>query len=193
MTFKARVHREIIAGAAIYKKVFIDYDYLIHSKYFNNKPYYIIRADKSNYAHLTGVNSLISAQDFFDACLDGALREDAFDFSSKRKSEKEVMGSVRRKIQILPSLAMIFENKLYAEENFTKGKITCSLATADNTLTIGFAESNILRPKTLLKSNELDCKRAVEVTLVLRRERGTHLFDTVIQRDAGGFVLCDSY
>ena len=186
MTFKERVHREIIAGATIYKKVFIDYEYLIHSKYFTNKPYYIISADKDNYAHLTGVNSLVSAKDFFDTCLNGTIDEGAFNFFSKRKSEKEVIGSVRRKIQMLPFLATIFQGKLYAEENFVKGKITCSLATADNLLTIGFAESNILRPKTLLKSNELNHEKAVEVTLVLSRKRGTYKFDTVMQGDVDG-------
>jgi len=41
VTFKQRVHKELIAGAAIYKAVFVDYEYLVFSKEFNNKPYYI--------------------------------------------------------------------------------------------------------------------------------------------------------
>ena len=39
--------------AAIYKKVFVDYDYLIYSENFKNKPYYIISAAEDNYPHLT--------------------------------------------------------------------------------------------------------------------------------------------
>ena len=155
MTFKQHVHSEIIKGAEIYKKVFADYDYLIYSENFKNKPYYIISAAEDNYPHLTGVNSLLSAQVFYDKCLDGSLSESDFDFSHKNRSEKEVIGSVRRKIQILPLLDTVFQMKLQAEEDFVKGKINCSLATTDNTITIGFTDAVLLRPKTLLKTMKL--------------------------------------
>ena len=187
MTFKQRVHSEIIKGAAIYKRVFADYDYLIYSENFKNKPYYIISAAEDNFPHLTGVNSLLSAQAFYNKCLDGSLSESDFDFSSKNRSEKEVIGSVRRKIQILPLLDTVLQMKLQAEEDFAKGKISCSLATADNAITIGFADAALLRPKTLLKSNELNPNEAVDVTLILRRNRGAEKFDTVIQGDTADF------
>jgi len=109
MTFKQRVHNEIIAGAASYKAAFIDYEYLIYSSGFANKPYYIVRAEEDNYPHLTGVNALIPAQAFYDKCLDGSLSESDFDFSGKNRSEKEVRGSVRRKINILPLLPNFFQ------------------------------------------------------------------------------------
>jgi len=187
MTFKQRVHSEITVGAAIYKKVFVDYDYLIYSSEFKSNYYYIISAAEDNYAHLTGVNSLISAQDFFNNCIEGTFSEDDFNFKSKYRSEKEIIGSVRRKMNILPLLATIFQPKLQAEEGFAKGKVSCALATADNELTIGFSESTILRPKTLLKSNELNPNKAVGITLVLRRKRGGDKFDTVVQGNAEEF------
>jgi hypothetical protein len=187
MTFKERVRSEIIKGATIYKRVFADYDYLIYSKNLKNKPYYIISAAEDNYPHLTGVNSLLPAQTFFDKCLDGSLSEADFDFSSKNRSEKEVIGSVRRKIQILPLLDSIFQMKLQAEEDFVKGKISCSLATADNAITIGFADMALLRPKTLLKSNELNPSNAVDITLILRRSKGFEKFDTIIQGNTEEF------
>ena len=65
MSFKERVHRELLAGAAIYKSVFVDYEYLIFSEGFKNKPYYIISAAEDNYPHLTGVTYFVSAQDFY--------------------------------------------------------------------------------------------------------------------------------
>ena len=187
MTFKERVRSEIIKGAAIYKRMFADFDYLIYSENIKNKPYYIISAAEDNFPHLTGVNSLLSAQDFYDKCLDGSLSESDFDFSGKNRSEKEVIGSVRRKIQILPLLDTVLQMKLQAEEDFVKGKISCSLATANNAITIGFADAALLRPKTLLKSNELNPNEAVDVTLVLRRNRGAEKFDTVIQGDTADF------
>ena len=187
MDFKQRVHGAIISGAAIYKSVFIDYEYLIYSSGFKKKPYYIISAAEDNYPHLTGVNPLISAQNFYNHCLNGILQETDFDFSSKYKSEKEVIGSVRRKIQILPFLPTLFSNNLLAEEDFSKGNVHCSLATADNILTMGFVDSIVLRPKTLLKKNELDMRKAVDITLVLRRSRGFEKFDTVLQGDVSEF------
>jgi len=191
VTFKERVHGEIIKGAVIYKRVFADYDYLIYSENFKNQPYYIISAAEDNYPHLTGVNSLLSAQSFFDKCLDGSLNESDFNFLSRNRSEKEVIGSVRRKIQILPLLDTVFQMKLQAEEDFTKGKVSCSLATADNAITIGFADTVLLRPKTLLKSNELNPSKAVDISLILRRIRGLDKFDTIIQGDVTDF--CKSF
>jgi len=191
VTFKERVHNEIIKGAAVYKAVFIDYEYLIYSKDFKIKPYYIISAAEDNYPHLTGVNILLTAQDFYILSLNGTLLETDFDFLSKYKTEKEVIGSVRRKIQVLSHLSTFFLNRLQAEEDFSKGSVHCSLATADNSLTIGFVDVTVLRPKTLLKRNELNSQNAIDVTLILRRERGTEKFDTVIQGDIKEFsILC---
>jgi hypothetical protein len=191
-TFKQRVHSEIIKAAADYKAVFVDFDYLIYSEDFKNKPYYIISANEDNYPHLTGVNLLLpSAQAFFDKCLDGSLKESDFDFTSKNRSEKDVKGSVRQKIAILPFLKTIFQMKLQAEEHFVKGRVHCSLATSDNALTIGFTSTEQLRPKTLLQSNELNTSNAVFVRLVLRRSRGANKFDTVVQGDVAEF--CKAY
>jgi len=186
--FKKRVHEAIIDGAAIYKAVFIDYEYLLFSEEFKKKPYYIISAAEDNYAHLTGVNALITAQEFYNSSIMRELIETNFDFLSEHRSEKEVIGSVRRKIQSLPMLATFFTSILQAEEDFTKGSIHCSLATADNTLTIGFIDSTVLRPKTLLKKNELNPQKAVDVTLILKRSRGAGKFDTVVQGDIAKFI-----
>jgi len=57
------------------------------------------------------------------------------------------------------------------------------LATADNAITIGFADTALLRPKTLLKSNELNPNKAVDITLILRRGRGANKFNVIIQGD----------
>ena len=48
MTFKERVHEAIIEGAADYKAVFVDYEYLIYSKDFKSKPYFIVSAEEDN-------------------------------------------------------------------------------------------------------------------------------------------------
>jgi hypothetical protein len=187
VTFKERVHEAIMKGAVDYKSVFIDFEYLIYCNSLKNKPYYIISADEDNYPHLTGVSTLLTAQEFYNACINGTLQETDFDFASKNRSEKEVIGSVRRKIQMLPLITSFFINSLQAEEDFSKGSVHCSLAAADNTLTIGFVDVDVLRPKTLLKRNELNPKNAIDITLVLRRKKGNENFDTIMQGDVDDF------
>lgn len=68
-SFKERVTQVAIAQAKIYEQVFLKYEYLLCSEAFSNKPYYIISAHADNYRHLIGVNTVFSADDFFQKCL----------------------------------------------------------------------------------------------------------------------------
>lgn len=63
-SFKEHVCMEIIKAAKQYKKIYVDYEYLICSEAFIKKDYYIIAAEKDNFQHLTGVHSKINAQSF---------------------------------------------------------------------------------------------------------------------------------
>ena len=187
MDFKERVRNSIIQGAIIYKEVFVDYDYLIYSDKFSKKPYYVISAAEDNYPHLTGINPLLPARDFYYKCLSGTLHSSDFNFEIKNSSEKSVKGTVRRKIKTLQLLSTLFDRNLQAEEDFSKGKVNCTLGTTDNSLTIGFIDSTALRPKTLLTNNQLNAGKSVDITLILRRTRGSKKFDTVIQSDIKRF------
>lgn len=109
-SFKENVKNKIIACAKMYKSIFVEYEYLICSTAFLHNKYYIIDAKPDNYPHLTGVHLLISAQDFFDKCCDGTLKETDFDLKKKDKSEKEVKGSVRKKVSVLPDAMKIFDD-----------------------------------------------------------------------------------
>lgn len=82
VSFKERVRQEIIKGAKQYKKIYLDYEYLICSTIFEKKDYYIISAEKDNYQHLTGVHSQMDAKSFFNKCYDGTLAEADFDFAT---------------------------------------------------------------------------------------------------------------
>lgn len=65
-SFQTRVKNTIIEYARQYKAYFVDYDYLICSDVFKNVDYYIVQAHETNFKHLTGVSSVISAREFFD-------------------------------------------------------------------------------------------------------------------------------
>lgn len=72
-SFKERVKEEAIVNAKMFKEFFVDCEYLVCSEAFEKNPYYIIGAHTSNYEHLTGVSSALSADEFFNKCLEGTL------------------------------------------------------------------------------------------------------------------------
>lgn len=74
-TFKERVKDVAISCAEIYKKEFVEYDYLICSEAFQEKKYQEIRAEKSNFLHLVGVNTTMSPEAFLKNVSMGRLRK----------------------------------------------------------------------------------------------------------------------
>lgn len=156
------------------KKNFVNYDYLVCSKAYSHD-YYIIRADKSNYLHLIGIHTNLTAEQFFEKCVatdENQLQETDFDFIKPGKSEKSVKGSVREKINTLPYMEKFFYQTLWTEDNFKNNNVDCAFATSDNQLTMGFIKKG--KPKTLLKNNELDPSKQKEVDLIFRKLRNSN-------------------
>lgn len=183
VSFKERVRREIIAAVRPYKENFVDYEYLLCSGIFSLKDYYIINAHPDNYQHLTGVHSLINAQEFFDKCYCGLLQETDFDFIKRGQSEKEVKGSVRRKISVLTHVMSVFQSNFIVQESFVKNRIYCSVATADEKCTLGFSSGTTSQPKSLLKGNELDLKKSGNIDLLLRKRNNQEKFNELLVGD----------
>lgn len=181
LNFKTRVKETVIKAAKEYKDYFLDYDYLLCSEAFSKNDYYIIRGDKTNFKHLTGV---VLDRDcpkiFFKKSLDRTLNEDDFKIS-KDEFDRNTKGSIRRKISVIEDAMHIFSNTTSVEEDFEKNNIKCSFATENGSSTIGFTSTGIItRPKTLLKGNQLDPNKSKELELVLRKKRGEKLFTDII-------------
>ncbi len=70
-------------------------------------------------------------------------------------------------------MVRLFEQKLFAEDNFKRNKVECAFATSDNKCTLGFAVSG--RPKSLLKGNKLETNKVKEVDLIFRKPRGSKM------------------
>lgn len=147
VSFKERVKNIAIEEALNYKSIFVDKEYLVFSKQFINKPYYIISANPDNYLHLIGVNSHLSAKSFFNKCINKTLSTDDFDFIKPNSDGRVIKGSVRRKIKMLPSLKSLFDSNLLFEENFKRNNVVCAIATSDNLITFGFTNGSKSRPK----------------------------------------------
>ncbi len=183
-TFKERVKETIIRAAENYQNYFVEYDYLICSEAFVKNKYYIIKGEKTNFKHLTGV-LLVSdtAEKFYDKSLDGTLEETDFEIV-KDVNDKFTKGTIRRKISVIEDATKIFEKTTFVEEDFEKNNIKCSIATEDSCSTIGFTSTgSVVRPKTLLKGNQLDKNKAKCVELVLRRKRNENYFNEIVIGD----------
>lgn len=178
-SFKERVKDTVIQCAGSYKRYYVDYEYLICSTAFTKCSYYIVSAHEDNYLHLTGLHTNLDAQTFFEKCYKGTLEEADFDFCKNGQNESEVKGSVRRKINTLPSIMYMFTGITSVEEDFNKNRIRCALAAGNVSATLGFVVAGKAKPMTLLKGNELDSEKAKPIDLVLRRKFGEDRFSEI--------------
>lgn len=173
-SFKERVIEAAISCAAIYEEKFVKYDYLVCSEAFGQKKYQEIRAEQNNYFHLIGVNTSLSANAFYQKCINRTLADNDFDFVKKNQSEESVKGSVRQKIKALPKMLDMFAKELLAEKDFKKNNISCLFSTANAEFTIGFVETG--RPKSLMRKNQLDKKKRKPVDLVMKKKRDEDIY-----------------
>lgn len=188
LSFKERVAEAANQFAPIYKRVFVDYEYLLCSDAFSEQDYYIIDAKADNFKHLLGIHTELSPILFYQKCLNGELTADDFDFLKWGESEKGVKGTVRRKIKAFPSFLSMMNKDLVAQEKFEKNKVFCAIATTDCESTAGFINSTSLRPKTLLGGDQIDWSIAGTVDLILRRPTGSALFCEVVMGDDSAFM-----
>ena len=125
----------------------------------------------------------MDAATFFEKCYKGTLEEDDFDFCKSGQDESEVKGSVRRKINSLPSIMDMFNVGTSVEEDFEKNRIRCALAAGNASATLGFVVAGKAKPMTLLKGNELNSVKAKKLDLVLRRKSGESKFTEILIGD----------
>ena len=182
-SFKERVKETVIQNAYSYKRYFVDYEYLLCSEAFVKNEYYIVSAYEDNYLHLTGLHTSLDAATFFEKCYKGTLEENDFDFCKSGQNESEVKGSVRRKINSLPSIMDMFNVGTSVEEDFEKNRIRCALAAGNVSATLGFVVAGKAKPMTLLKGNELSSAKAKKLDLVLRRKSGESRFTEILIGD----------
>ncbi len=178
--FQTRVRDVIIEYAKKYKEYFVDYDYLILSDRFQNADYYIVKAHETNFRHLTGVSTSLTAKEFFEKAYNATLTEEDFSISKKGVQDKEAKGTVRRKINALPNMIGIFNQQTLVEEDYSHNSIRCSFIANDKKSTVGFSQTNPTVPLTLLFGDKIDLSAVGHLSLVLRKKEGDDLFSEII-------------
>ena len=144
--------KDLVAAAKAYfrmtKKIVI-----LSSNNFRYNAKYIFEFNVTNFMNLTGVISNLKPLDFFNKCFEEAITCDDFSFSK----EKNVR-NFKKKIRCLKELDTFFGKEIFVQENFSKNRVMCKVATSDNAFTIGFdGKPYCLYPKTIMTKNRLDC------------------------------------
>lgn len=177
ISFKKKIINTLKSVAPKFKDYYIDNEYLIFSSKMKERRYYIISSNTDNFMHLTGIKYL-SAEGFFDKCVNGDLKES--DININNTEEK---GNIRRKITVLSNIINLFSKEILIQENYKHNKISCSIASTDFNVTLGFcspSSRNVVRPKTLLKGCSGFAESAFKPELVLVRKKGEKRFSRIL-------------
>ncbi len=163
-SFKENVRQQLLVAAqeyfALLKKTIT-----IESNDFEFQKKYIIKFNKSNFLHLTGVISSLKAADFFDKCYDSSIAIDEFEYNEIKNKT-----NIKNKLRCLVTISSLFDKELFAQEQFVKNRVICKIATSDGSCTIGFSGgTHCVYPKTVLNKNRLDeNKPIIKVTPIVR-------------------------
>ena len=180
ISFKERVRASAVQYASLYNSYYVQKSYLLISDVFNIRPYYIVEAEPDNYLHLVGVSTALSANEFYEKCLDGSLLETDFDLAFHGRDEKSSKGSIRQKILTLPHMFSLFSSENEIEESFRKNVVRCSIASSNNLCTLGLIATPNARPMTLLRGNELDASKSGRMQIILSKGRHVDLYSDLI-------------
>ena len=137
--------------------VLLKNEIVLKSDSFINQQLYKLRFFETNFLHLTGLKTNLSAKEFYDRCYAGTILET--DYSLGPNNDRK---TVKRKLKNLVHIGEFFSQEILVQETFIKNQIVCRIATSDGKCTIGFVDAkDYLRPKTILANNHLDDSRPI--------------------------------
>ena len=146
----------LIESAKAYSEL-LSSEIILESDEFVNQKIYRMHFFRSNFLHLTGVVTALSANDFFDKCLLGTITLKDFNFRDRKDKT-----TIKRKLKHLININKFFLNKIMVQESFTKNGIECKIGTSDDKCTIGFINNRFyFVPKTILANNHLDIDKKI--------------------------------
>lgn len=114
---------------------------------------------------MTGIKTRLTPLKFYQKAINASLTINDFDCDSNSK----LKGTVREKVKNLKSINRIFDDYLYIQEKFNKGKASCLIASSNGKYTIGFIRGYHLNPMTLLNKNQIslvDCITEFKITKI---------------------------
>ena len=154
------IKQALIDSAQSYS-LLLDNEVIVKSEDFVNCDCYKLRFFETNFLHLTGLKTTLSAKDFYHKCFAGTVLES--DYSLGVNCDRK---TVKRKLKNLVNIGQFFKQEVMVQEAFVKNQVICKIGTSDEKCTIGFADAKYyLRPKTILANNHLDLDKPIQKVL----------------------------
>lgn len=155
-SFKENVRQQLLVAAQEYFTL-LNKIIIIESNDFTYQKRYLIKFNKSNFLHLTGVISNLNGDDFFSKCYDSSITIDDFDYDEVKNKT-----NIKNELRCLIAISSMFDKELLAQEQFAKNRVVCKLATSDGSFTIGFTGgAYCVYPKTVLYKNRLNKEQPI--------------------------------
>ncbi len=155
-SFKEIVRQKLLVAAQEYFAL-INKIIVIESEDFTINKKYIIKFNKGNFLHLTGIISNLKANDFFEKCFNSSIKIDDIGYNEVKNKT-----NIKNKLRCLLAISEMFNKELLVQEQFVKNRVICKIATSDGSFTIGFSGgSKFVYPMTVLNKNRLDEKKPI--------------------------------
>jgi len=181
---KQRMVETYIKNALVYKELFLEKSYLVYSSKMKLQEYYILEAKKSNYLHLTGIETPLNPDEFWNKCTNRTLNDTDIttDWTVLEKDEKnKVKGNIKRKLIALDLLESIFNTgRLEIEEDFKKNRIICKIGISESNITLGYTGGKKMYPKSLLKNNLLKVDKKIMADLLVMKDINSEKYDQIL-------------
>jgi len=116
--------------------------------------HFILKFEKTNFLHLTGVKTNLNNVDFFNKCYKGTIKDDEFYFNG---DEQQVINSINKIVHLI-NIESFFKSGINTQLYFNKGHVKCTLALANKECTIGFTNGF---PRTILDGDCLNYRRGI--------------------------------
>ena len=150
-SFKENTRKQLLIAAQDYSSL-LSKTIVLESNDFKYQKRYVLRFDKANFLHLTGVLSSLKVDEFFKKCLDSSIAVSDFDYDAVKNKT-----NIKNKLRCLVQLSSMLRKELLVQEQFFKNRIICKIAASDGSFTVGFTGGKrCVYPKTVLNKNRLD-------------------------------------
>ena len=172
-SFKENIRKQLLIAAQDYSSL-LSKTIVLESNDFEFQKRYILRFDKTNFLHLTGVLSSLKADEFFKKCLDSSIAVGDFDYDAVKNKT-----NIKNKLCCLVQLSSMLRKELLVQEQFVKNRIICKIAASNGSFTVGFTGGKrCVYPKTVLNKNRLDKTKPI-LTIMPK--------DYLSETNAGGY------
>ena len=166
---KTRIIRDVIAGARLYEKFLVPYDFLIVT---NDGKYNEVRFNKGDFAHLVGALSNLNDLDFYKNCIKGTIainninNQQHYDFGTIRKKIMRIT-KINKIIYANAQTNLVLVNLHTKTQNFP-----LAIESADDKMVVAFIGKD-LHARSLRNNNQTDADERKNILAIFSKEKNS--------------------